>query len=331
MDGRLAADQVRADPPDRGRADRLAPSRHIYKSARNRFSEVGPVNASDRSTTERDEELSLIVFWRLMSRYRYLIWAITGVSAVAALIYAFIATPIYRGEMVITEARQGGMGATAASAAASSLSELASMAGVTLPESDAAGREAQAVLRSRHLAEEFIKRNQLVSELLAHSRQPRTLWRAVERFRKKVVSFHDDKRRGTTMVAIDWSDPTVAARWANGFVALANEIIRTRALDDATRNIAYLNDHIARTTVLEIQRVMYKLIENETKTQMLASGRVEYAFTSVDPAVPPELRASPQRTLIVLGSVVLGLVIGCVVAFLHNMARGNGRLPQGRP
>jgi uncharacterized protein involved in exopolysaccharide biosynthesis len=244
--------------------------------------------------------------------------------------YAFFATPIYRGEIVITEARQGGMGSTAASAAASSISEFASMAGVAIPENDAAGREAQAVLRSRHLAEEFIKRNGLVSDLLAHSRQPRTLWRAVERFRKKVVSFRDDKRRGTTTVAIDWTDPTVSARWANAFVALANEIIRTRALDDATRNIAYLNTHIAQTNVLEVQRVMYNLIENETKTQMLASGRVEYAFTSVDPAVPPELRTSPQRTLIVLGSVVLGLVIGCVVAFLYNMASGNRRFSPGQ-
>ena len=112
-------------------------------------------------------------------------------------------------------------------------------------------------------------------------------------------------------------------------MALTNELIRTRALDDATRNIAYLNSHIAQTTVLEVQRVMYKLIENETKTQMLASGRLEYAFTSVDPAVPPELRISPQRTLIVLGGVVLGLVIGCVVAFLHNMASGNGRFSPG--
>jgi uncharacterized protein involved in exopolysaccharide biosynthesis len=282
------------------------------------------VNASDRNSTHRDDELSLIAFWRLMSRYRYLIWVITGVSAVAAVTYALIATPIYRAEIVITEAREGGMGATA-SAAASSISELASMAGVSLPESDAAGREAQAVLRSRHLAEEFIKRNGLLPDLLTDSRQPRTLWRAVERFRKKVISFHEDKHRGTTTVAIDSTDPTVAARWANGFVALANEIIRTRALDEATRNIAYLNGQIARTNVLEIQRVMYKLIENETKTQMLASGRVEYAFTSVDPAVPPEVRTSPQRTLIVLGSVVLSLVIGCVVAFLHNMASGNRR------
>lgn len=256
-----------------------------------------------------------------MRHYRILILSITAICAVAAVIYGFTATPIYRAEVVITETPNEGVGAASL---ASQFSGLASLAGVSLSPGDAASREAQAVLKSRHLAEEFIKRNELTSELMFGSTQPRTLWHAVEVFRKKVVSFHDDKRTGTTTVAIDWKDPDISARWANGYVALANEVIRTRAIDDATRNITFLNGQISRTNVLEVQHVMYRLIENETKTLMLAKGRVDYAFTSVDPAVPPELRTSPRRALIALGSIVLGLVIGCIAAFLHDLSTSTG-------
>lgn len=287
------------------------------------------VSPGDRVSRVREDDFTLIALWRLMGRYRILISTTTAVCGVTAAIYAFTATPIYRAEVVVTDTPDEGMGRSAASLA-SQFSGLAGLAGVTLPGGDAASREAQAVLRSRHLAEEFIKRNGLTSALMFGSTKPRTLWRAVEFFRKRVVSFHDDKRILTTTVAMDWKDPDISAQWANGYVALANELIRTHAIDDATRNIAFLNDQISRTNVLEVQQVMYRLIENETKTLMLAKGRVDYAFTPVDPAVVPELRASPQRTLIVLGSLVLGLVMGCITAFLRDMAgtTGDGASPR---
>ena len=47
---------------------------------------------------------------------------------------------------------------------------LASMAGVRL-EKGGAGLEAQAVLRSRRLVEEFVKRNDLMMELRPHCRR----------------------------------------------------------------------------------------------------------------------------------------------------------------
>ncbi len=70
-----------------------------------------------------------------------------------------------------------------------------------------------------------------------------------------------------------------------------------------------------------MQRVMYSLIENETQTLMLANARAEYAFRVVDPAVAPEVRSSPNRTLIVLSGGVLGLFIGTVLAFAINLLR----------
>src|SRR5262249_28846405 len=99
---------------------------------------------------------------------------------------------------------------------------------------DAAGRKTQAGLKSPKLPEEFIKRNGLTPLLMAGSTQQHTLWRAAEKFRKSVIAIRDEKRTGTTTVAIDWEDPATAARWANGYVALANELIRTAVIDDAS-------------------------------------------------------------------------------------------------
>jgi hypothetical protein len=173
-----------------------------------------------------------------------------------------------------------------------------------------------AILESRYLAEEFIKRNGLLSEMQRGSSKKLTLWRATDRFKKGVLAVVKDQRKGVTTVAIEWTDPATAARWANGYVALANELIRSRALQEATHNIAYLNEQLAKTTDVDLRKVMYNLIESETKTLMLANGRTEYAFQVVDPAVAPELKAGPHRLTLTLIGFTLGFGIAAVIALI---------------
>ena len=197
---------------------------------------------------------------------------------------------------------------------------LANLAGVNLRRGGL-GQEAQGVLKSRLLVEEFIKRNDLLTELSSIVGDPPTLWLAVKRFRETVLTIREDESEGSTTIAIDWTDPAFAASWANALVALANELIRTRARDEASRNIEYLNEQLERTSIVELDNAIYNLIENEMKILMLADVRTEYAFTVVDPAVSPEIRRSPRRKLIVLSGGVLGLFVGTIVAFAYNLFR----------
>jgi uncharacterized protein involved in exopolysaccharide biosynthesis len=267
------------------------------------------------SSIKTEDEVGAGALLRVAWNHKYLVIIVALLCTGAALAYALTAIPIYRAEAVITEVRDGGMSGAAAGLT-SQLGGLANMAGLNIGGASG-NRTPQAVLKSRHLVEEFITRNNLIPELFPKAQQPRpTLWRAVKRFQEGMLKISEDTRAGKTSVSIEWTDPVAAARWANAFVALANEILRTRALDESTRNVAYLKDQIAKTNVVELQRVMYSLIESETKTLMLANARAEYAFELVDPAVPPEIRISPKRTLIVLGGMLGGLSLGLVLASL---------------
>lgn len=264
------------------------------------------------------DQVDVIELLRVVWRYRYFIGIVAAACGLAAVVLALTATHIYRAEVVVTEVGEEDMGGLAS--LASQFGGLASMAGVRLEQGGAA-LEAQAILRSHRLVDEFIRRNNLMKELLPIAGDPPSVWFAVKGFQEKVVSIVDDEDRGTTTVAVEWTDPKLAANWANNFVALANQIMRTRALDESSRNIKYLNDQISKTNMVEIQRVMYNLIENETKTHMLANGREEYAFRVVDPAVIPEQRIWPRRTLMVLTGGVLGVIVGVMLALAHNLWR----------
>jgi uncharacterized protein involved in exopolysaccharide biosynthesis len=272
---------------------------------------------SSHPLTTDDDAIDLVAFCRMLWRYRGLIAATTAVFGAAAVALALLATPIYRAESVVIPAADAGFGDNSSSLAGR-FGGLASLAGIDLTSSGVARQEARAVLESRALVEEFIRRNELVDEIGAGGKDGPSLWYAVRDFRDRVVSLATDEIEGKTTLAVEWKDPKVAAAWANGLVALANELMRTRAIAEANRNIEYLHKQIAATNVVEMQRVMYDLVENETKTLMLANARQDYAFKVVDPAVVPELRARPKRKLLVVTGLAIGLLLGALAAFARD-------------
>jgi len=268
---------------------------------------------------ERGDGIDIVAIVRVIWRYRYLIAAVSLVCALVAVFIALTAREKFRAEVVITEVHDSSLSENGGGLTGQ-LGGLASVAGIQL--GGAAGdSNAQGVLASRHLAEEFIKKENLVPLLTAKGGDRSTLWFAVKKFQEAVAAIHVDEIKGLTTITVDWFDPTTAAKWANDFVALANDLIRARVLEDASRNVAYLNKQIAETKEIEIQRSLSNLIESETKRLMLANGRTDYAFRVVDPAVPPEIRHYPRRTLMVLSGGGLGFFLAAVYALVHDAFR----------
>jgi LPS O-antigen subunit length determinant protein (WzzB/FepE family) len=285
------------------------------------------VNSSKHVHTDEDYEFDVVDLCRVAWAYKRLVASTSLVGALIALVLAVTAVPSYRAEVVVTLVEDTDLGS--GQSLASQFGGLASLAGVTLGAGGSHREEHQAVLESRHLIEEFVKRNGVLPLLQGKAPRPPTLWIAVEKFKRNALKIEEDKLKGTTIVSIESPDPVIAARWANAFVALANELVRNKARDDASRNVDYLNEQVAKTNVVELQRIIYNLIESETKTLMLANARVEYAFTVVDPAAVPEVRVSPKRTLMVATGLAIGLVLGVLTAWLRNkFARKNAAAGQ---
>lgn len=280
------------------------------------------MSSSETITHDQVDDIDLIAVWKFAWGSKYLIVTMAVLCGAIAGIIAFNITPIFRAEIVVIAVRSPGMGGSGSlSSQLGGLATIASLAGVSLDSGGSADREAKAILDSHRLDEEFIKQNNLIPVLLPNSKEPATMWLAVKAFREDVLAIREDKRTGVTTLDFSWKDATVAAEWANGFVALANDRIRARAIDEANRNIKFLNDQIEKTRIVEVQRSLYSLIENETKTLMLANARAEYAFTVVDPAVPPERKISPHRSIYVLFGLFLGASIAVFAAYVRHIRK----------
>jgi uncharacterized protein involved in exopolysaccharide biosynthesis len=263
---------------------------------------------------EIDEKLDLVAFIHLFRDYRWTIALSTLIVGAIATTYAFLATPIFRAEVTVTVVQQKDEGI--GSELSGQLGDIANLAGVSVGSKDEDAYKA--VLGSRNLIQKFIERYGLQPVLSGkRAKKQLSLWKAANKFHEDVLFIKDDSRKGTTVISMSWTDPVVAARWANDFLALCNELIRTKALDQAKRNVAYLTDQTGKTNSVEVQQALYTLVETETKKLMLANEKTEYAFAVADPAIAPEIRTSPKRTLLLLAGLGLGGFIGFSIAFVR--------------
>ena len=72
-----------------------------------------------------------------------------------------------------------------------------------------------------------------------------------------------------------------------------------------------------------MQRVFYDLIESQTRISMLADVREEYVFQVVDPAVVPDQRIAPKRSLIAVLGTMLGAMLALVAVLVRHYAFAN--------
>jgi uncharacterized protein involved in exopolysaccharide biosynthesis len=247
---------------------------------------------------------------------RRMIAGVAIVIGVLAGLLSWTTTPVFRAEVTLVPAKSDDR--QQLSSLGGGLGGLASLAGVSLGDSDDETNRAIAILHSRDFTDAFIRDNNLVAALCVNcnawwrfgmNRRP-TARHAYDNFDRNVRFIDEDKKVNTVTLAIEWSDPQVAARWANELIARVNRREQQQAIEEASRNIAFLNEQLSKTDVTEMRQLVYRLIETKTSDVMLAAGRPEYAFTVIDPAVKAESRIRPRRILDVLTGLVLGLIAG---------------------
>jgi uncharacterized protein involved in exopolysaccharide biosynthesis len=252
-------------------------------------------------------------------------WTLLGSAALCTLIAIAIAYALpvkYRAETLLKPARVDNNMLSQLGVA----SGLATLAGITLPVDDRSA-EARALLESKEFSMEFVRTEGLLPVLFAddwdaaakrwRTNDPKRIPTELDAYRllrDDVRTISQDPQSGMVLVAIEWTDPELAASWANKMVTLLNEKMRNDAMARSERNLDFLRQEYEKTTVAPLQEAIARLMERELQTSMLSSVERDYAFRVIDPAVVPNRRISPNRVLIAASGLALGLALGMLVA-----------------
>lgn len=309
-----------------------------------------PDKAIERSSYNDAIDLRELI--RIVWDGKWLIGAVTAASATIAVIVALMLPNIYRAEALLAPNEQ--QGAKGLSALAAQYGGLASLAGINLGSGNAdkisIGLE---ILQSRKFIAEFVERRSILVPLIASEGWDSTTgelridsgaydiesnkWvrdegpgkgavptpqEAYKKFRE-LLSVSQDTKTGLISVSVEHHSPEIAKQWTDWLIEDINQEIMRQDVGDAEQAIEYLNKQIESTSIADLQSVFFNLIEEQMKTVMLANVTGEYFLRTIDPAVVPEEKARPRRSLMVLLAAFLGGLTGTAIQLIRRSKSAN--------
>lgn len=296
-----------------------------------------------------DDEIDLRELFATIWRGKWIIILTTLIFAVSGVGYALYKPNIYQSSVLLAPVQEEGGGL---SGMASQFGGLASLAGINL---GGGGSQkiviAKEILQSHAFLSDFFHRHNFAVQLMAvegwkeksgewiydrdkynpdtgewllddkgKSYKPSD-WELVKLFKERHFSVSEARDTGMVTVTVKHFSPVAAQHWANLLIQDINEHIRGQDVRESEARIAYLEEKLNETNVSGMQQVFYQLIENETRTVMLANARHEYVFKVVDPAVVPEEKSEPKRAVIAVIATLLGAFLGVFLVLVLAFCR----------
>ena len=282
-----------------------------------------------------EDEIDLLELIRTLLQSWKLIFGITILCIALAVAYAFLSPEVYKAETLLVPAKEEKNNASRLS----QFGGLATMAGISIPN-DSNVEQIIATLQSGKFLRFFIEEKELLPVLFEESwdiekqewlvndqgHKP-TVDDAVGTF-KGLINIGQDKKSGLITLGVIWKNPEVAAMWANDLVKKLNMQLREKAISDSRKRVGYLEQELAKTTLKDMQEVLYNLLESEKQKAMLANVNEDFALEVIDPATVPGREKPKRKLIVVLGGVCGGFLGVFTVFFIQFLKKLKNSTPQ---
>ena len=300
-----------------------------------------------------DDEIDLRELFSVLWDGKVWISAITAAASVISILAALSLPNIYESKALLAPKSDGGSGGL--SRLAAQYGGLASFAGIDLSGAGAGNLSKAALAQEKlkslsffteHLYEEVLVDlmavdywdpvsgevvidssvyNQATGQWVKEISSPRSKSKPSPQEAHNTfiqsISLREDKLSGLVTLLVKHESPIVAKAWADMLIDRINEVIRAEDVGEAEASIAFLEAQREQTSLVSLDEVFAQLIEEQTKTIMLANVSKDYVFDIIDPPVVPELKAEPSRALISGLGTLLGGMVGFVWVLIRHYAR----------
>jgi uncharacterized protein involved in exopolysaccharide biosynthesis len=257
---------------------------------------------------------------------KLLIISCTIVVTAVAVSYALLATEIFRSQASVQIREENGAGLP------SELGGLAALAGISVGAGDQNRVLALTALTSRAVIQRMIEEEGMLPILYAdnwdagnkrwRAPNPPTPWEAYELFRNSILSISTDRNTGIVTIGIEWEDPILAAAWVDALILRVNTFVTEATIREAEQNLEFLDQQAHATSVVELQRTIFSMMEGEIQRLMIARNPETAPLRVIDPAVVPERRVRPGRTFIGIIGILSGGLLGTLIVLARSVLRG---------
>ena len=301
---------------------------------------------NDLNNSDSDRAVLLI---KLLWEAKVFICAATACSALLSIVIALALPNVYESRVVLAPKDDDGAGGL--SRLAAQYGGLASLAGIDIstigsegmPRADATTANARAVtFFEAQIYEEVVvdfmafgswdvgtrlgsldpdvfdeKRGIWVRQFKPPYKLKPSAQETHEKFLRDALVIKEDDDAGLVSVVVKHESPVLAKRWADMLVQRVSEEIREQDISEAQRAIKFLESLRDLNRIVVLDEVFAQLIEEKTKTILLAEVSDNYVFDIIEEASIPEFKKGPKRALI----CIFGTLAGVLVAMLFVLAR----------
>ena len=266
-------------------------------------------NKQSDGDQEKDSIKLLIDLYQIIIKRIKIIIVSCMIAFSGLIIYSLVIEEIFTAKALLAHVQSDESNISSIS---SQFGGLSALSGFNIGNQSSQKNENIATLVSRNFIEDFIQEEGIAAILFEDSDfniESAPDWYLYKSLRQN-ISIKEDIKTGLLTLSVNWTDPNIAAQWANKLVASINNRIRFQDIKESQQNISFVEKEIKNTKLSDVKVLLYEIMQNQTEKMMLANVRKEYAFKVIEPAYPPELRSYPKRKLIVsIGSLISILLI----------------------
>ncbi len=287
---------------------------------------------------QQAESLTLTRILRGLYRDRFTIFTTTFLVSLASVIYSFSINNIYRSETYL-KLSENPSNYSESSSVMEAAGGLSSLLGLSLGSNDKLVLSNIKKIQSRSFLRSLIENDisflnklyasksfdALTKELKFNSsnyfdsldemkNSELVFFKVFEKY-KKSLNLDLDQDSGLLLVSFDHVSPIFAKEALDKITNEINLSARKKSLENANKNLFFLNQELANNQNLLVKRNIGNLAEKELNKKMFAEVHTkEFLFEIVEPPFIPEKKIKPTRSLFLIFGIIFGILAGVSVA-----------------
>tara|TARA_B100000989_G_scaffold143755_1_gene107113 strand:+ start:987 stop:1955 length:969 start_codon:yes stop_codon:yes gene_type:complete len=303
---------------------------------------------SNKHANDLDDKLYLREIFFVLNQGKRIIAYVTALLVIIGIIYSLLLPNIYQSKALLAPVDES---SSLIGTALSQYSGLAGLAGINLPtgETGSNSKKAFESLSSLNFFENHVMPRIFLPDLMAieswdHEKniiiyddsifqKDSNTWvrnfsypqklipsaqESFETFEDENLNLREDFKTGYVTLSIKHQSPIIAKQWVEIIVEEVNSFYRQKDKETSEKAVIYLNRQIENTKLSEIRQVTASLLEKEIQKLTLVEANEDYVFEYVYPPSVMEEKSEPNRILIVILSLILGVFLGMIIVLYRH-------------
>ena len=296
---------------------------------------------TSNNNLSRIDELSVLDIFQAIRTGSKTISIITLIFIIFSIVYSLNLEDTYQSDSVLISRESNGQNSI------SQISNLATIAGLGFSSGSDPLIETMEIISSREFTKHLLTFDEILPSMMAaksydavskriifdpnsydsennvwvHEETANTTFKpsyleAHRVFTGKLLKISKDSKTGLLNISIEHISPIFAKELLELTIHEANSLLRKRDIESSKEALEFLKKELRRTNLVEIKESINQIIEVQLEKQMMAKIYEDYSLIVLEPPFIPDEKAGPQRSLIVLFSSVVGLILAVFYVLL---------------